>query len=69
MNQPITVEFSISLEDFQDILKDDLTPNQIEKMFNDPIIREIIQDKLGYNQYTFDDLTDTLNEYLEQFKI
>lgn len=69
MNEPITVEFSISLEDFQDILKDDLTPNQIEKMFNDPIIREIIQDKLGYNQYTFDDLTDTLNEYLEQFKI
>lgn len=69
MNEPITVEFSISLEDFQDILKDDLTANQIEKMFNDPIIREIIQDKLGYNQYTFDDLTDTLYEYLEQFKI
>lgn len=69
MNEPITVEFSISLEDFQYILKDDLTDNQIEKMFNDPIIREIIQDKLGYNQYTYDDLTDTLCEYLEQFKI
>jgi hypothetical protein len=66
--KPIKVEFEISIEDFQDILKENYTQKQIVKIFTNEIMREIINKKLGYNQYSLDDLTDILNDYSEVFK-
>ena len=66
--KPIKVQFEISIEDFQDILKENYTQKQIVKIFTNEIMREIINKKLGYNQYSLDELTDILNDYCEVFK-
>ena len=66
--KPIKVEFEISIEDLQEILKENYTQKQIVKIFTNEIMREIINKKLGYNQYSLDDLTDILNDYSEVFK-
>ena len=68
MNEDIIIQYSISLEDFQQILEDKYTQEQIIKIFNDDRIREIITKKLGYNEYTNDDLSDILNNYSGDFK-
>jgi len=68
MNEDIVIQFSISLEDFQEILRDEYTQEQIIKIFNDDRIREIINKKLGYNEYTDYDLIDILNNYSRDFK-
>jgi len=68
MNEDIIIQYSISLEDFQQILEDKYTQKQIVKIFNNERIREIITKKLSYNEYTNDDLTDILNDYSEIFK-
>jgi hypothetical protein len=68
MNEDIIIQYSISLEDFQQILEDKYTQEQIIKIFNDDRIREIITKKLSYNEYTNDDLRDILNDYSGDFK-
>ena len=68
MNEDIIIQYSISLEDFQQILEDKYTQEQIVKIFNDDRIREIITKKLGYNEYTDYDLIDILNNYSGEFK-
>jgi len=68
MNDDIIIQYSISLEDFQEILQDEYTQEQIVKIFNNERIREIITKKLSYNEYTNDDLTDILNDYSGDLK-
>ena len=68
MNDDIIIQYSISLEDFQQILEDEYTQEQIVKIFNNERIREIITKKLSYNEYTNDDLTDILNDYSGDLK-
>ena len=68
MNEDIIIQYSISLEDFQQILEDKYTQEEIIKIFNNDRMRQIITKKLGYNEYTNDDLSDILNDYSGDFK-
>ena len=68
MNEDIIIQYSISLEDFQEILEEEYTQEEIVKIFNNERIREIITKKLSYNEYTNDDLIDILNNYSGDFK-
>jgi len=68
MNDDIIIQYSISLEDFQEILEEEYTQEEIIKIFNNERIREIITKKLGYNEYTNEDLSDILNNYSGDFK-
>ena len=68
MNEDIIIQYSISLEDFQEILEEEYTQEEIIKIFNNDRMRQIITKKLSYNEYTNDDLTDILNNYSGEFK-
>jgi|DEB0MinimDraft_10_1074344.scaffolds.fasta_scaffold28136_5 hypothetical protein len=69
MNDDIIIQYRISLEDFQEILRDeDLTDKQIEKAFNSEIIRYTLQDKLGYSEYTIIELEEIIRKYIEDIK-
>lgn len=66
--QPIIIKYLIDFEDFKQAFDDEFTESELIKAFASERIREILEEKLGYNEYVIDDIRSVLSWYIKDFK-
>lgn len=68
MNEPIVIKYIIDFEDFKQAFEDDFTGYELMKAFESDKIREILESKLGFNEYVIDDIRSVIGSYIQDFK-
>ena len=68
MIQPIIIKYLIDFEDFKQAFDDDFTESELIKAFESDKIREILESKLGFNEYVIDDIRSVIGSYIQDFK-
>lgn len=66
--KPILIKYLIDFEDFKQAFDDDFTESELIKAFNSDKIREILESKLGFNEYVIDDIRSVIGSYIQDFK-
>lgn len=66
--QPILIKYLIDFEDFKQAFDDDFTESELIKAFESDKIREILESKLGFNEYVIDDIRSVIGSYIQDFK-
>jgi hypothetical protein len=66
--KPILIKYLIDFEDFKEAFDDDFTESELIKAFESDKIREILESKLGFNEYVIDDIRSVIGSYIQDFK-
>ena len=66
--KPILIKYLIDFEDFKQAFDDDFTEYELIKAFQSDKIREILESKLGFNEYVIDDIRSVIGSYIQDFK-